>query len=182
MSRGINRAKNNERYLYESAQYSKYCVFISHKYEDLKAAREIAEYIQDSDIDVYLDDNDDGLQEAAENNDSEKIVKCIETALKSSTHILVLVTENTRKSWWVPYETGYAKNGGKNIASLLLKNVDEFPDYLKIETMLTGYESLSEYIKNIYKDMNPYMALFESVSTAASEMHKSELLKYIRRS
>lgn len=180
MSRGINRAKNAQHAIYESVNSSKYCVFISHKYEDLEAAREIAAYIQDSEIDVYLDDNDNGLQEAAENNDSEKIVRCIETALKSSTHILVLITENTRKSWWVPYETGYAKNGGKNIASLLLKNVDEFPDYLKIETMLTGYESLSEYIENIYKDMKSYTTFFESVLTDVSDMHKSKLLKYIR--
>ena len=80
----------------------------------------------------------------------------------------------------MPYETGYAKNGGKNIASLLLKNVDEFPDYLKIETMLTGYESLSGYIKNIYKDMKPYTTFFESVLTDVSDIHKSKLLKYIR--
>lgn len=82
----------------------------------------------------------------------------------------------------MPYETGYTKNGGgKNIASLLLKNVDEFPDYLKIETMLTGYKSLSEYIKDIYKDMNLYTPFLESVFTNASEMHKRELLKYIKK-
>ena len=82
MSRGINRAKNAQHAIYESVNSSKYCVFISHKYEDLEAAREIAAYIQDSEIDVYLDDNDNGLQKAAENNDSEKIVRCIETGLQ----------------------------------------------------------------------------------------------------
>lgn len=181
MSRGINRAKNAQYSIYESVNKSKVCVFISHKYEDMEVAREIAAYIQDLGIDVYLDDNDKGLQEAVKNNDSERIVGCIETALKSSTHILVLIAENTRKSWWVPYEVGYAKKGCKDIASLLLKNVDEFPDYLKIETRLTGYESLSKYIKSIYEDNNPNALLVESVSTNVCDMYKSELLKYIER-
>lgn len=168
--KGMNRAKN--RGLYESTQLSENCIFISHKYEDLAAAKEIASYITDSGIDIYLDDKDSGLLAAVKANDSKKIVDCIENALASSTHILVLVTENTRNSWWVPYEVGYAKNGGTQIASLLLKNVNEFPDYLKIEKTLTGYESFSSYIR----DIRHSHLMFESVSV----QHKEQLLRYIR--
>lgn len=178
MSRGINRAHYSEmQSLYESKKLSEHCIFISHKYEDLDAAREISEYIKDSDIDVYLDDNDDGLQEAVKNNDSEGIVRCIEKALQNSTHILILVTENTRESWWVPYETGYAKCKKKSIASLLLKHVNEFPDYLKIERTLEGYCDLSKYIKSI---KNQYQILFESLLESVPDIvHKGSLLKYI---
>lgn len=174
MSRGINRAKIKDSAMYESKQQHNSCIFISHKYEDLNVAREIAEYIMDFEIDVYLDDSDDGLQKAVENNDSAKIVKCIENALDTSTHILILVTENTRKSWWVPYETGFAKKGQKHIASLLLKNVNEFPDYLKIERTLTGYGDLSEYIRDIADE---YRILLEA--TLASLKHRNALLNYI---
>lgn len=173
MSKGINRAKGSLKY--ESTQLYNECIFISHKYEDLDAARAIASYIMDSDIDVYLDDNDDGLQSAVQSNDSKKIVECIENALTESTHILVLVTKNTRMSWWVPYEVGYAKHGNISIASLLLKNVAEFPDYLKIEKTLTGYNSLEKYIN----DIKGLSVLFEVGHDIIAAGHKPKLLKYI---
>ncbi len=173
MTKGINRAYS----LFESNNLSGHCVFISHKYEDMDAARIISKYIMDSGIDVYLDDNDTGLQKAVNNNDSERIVSCIETGLQNSTHILILVTENTRNSWWVPYETGYAKYGNKSIASLLLKNVYEFPDYLKIETTLDGYSDLSKYIKSI---KNSYQTLLESIlESERDDLYKDILLEYI---
>lgn len=176
MTKGINRAYESNS-LFESNNLSGRCVFISHKYEDMDAARIISEYIMDSGIDVYLDDNDTGLQKAVNNNDSEGIVNCIEKALQNSTHILILVTENTRKSWWVPYETGYAKYANKSIASLLLKDVYEFPDYLKIEKTLEGFNDLSKYIKSI---KNSYQFLFESLlELDYDDLYKDILLKYI---
>ena len=84
-------------------------------------------------MDIYLDLNDEGLQQATREQNVFKIVSHIEKALTTSTNILVLVTEKTKESWWVPYEIGYAKKGKKDIASLLLKNVYDFPDYLEIE-------------------------------------------------
>jgi hypothetical protein len=174
MSKGINRAKKHE--IYENANLLKSCVFISHKYEDLRAAKEIAACIMDAGIDIYLDDNDNGLQSAVKNNNSYRIVECIENALMASTHILVLVTENTRESWWVPYEVGYAKKGTKEIASILMKDVDEFPDYLKIEKTMTGYEGFLDYIN----DIEHLHSIFESVDQWTVDLHKEQLLKYIR--
>ena len=116
MNRGCNLALENNylnRILYESNSEKK-CVFISHKSEDIDTAKNIAELLQNAGLDVYLDVNDNGLQQATRKNDAEAIVKCIEKALACSTHILILVTENTEKSWWVPYETGYAKKSKKN--------------------------------------------------------------------
>lgn len=174
MSMGINRADKANRALFESKEYKNNCVFISHKYDDLEAAREIANFIKKAGVDVYLDDNDSVLQKAVDENNPQKIVNCIEEALMLSTHILILVTENTRSSWWVSYETGYAKKGNKSIASLLLKNVDEFPDFLKIEKTLKGYYDLQSYIDNI--SLNDIY--FESVQFSENT-HKNTLLKYI---
>ena len=106
MSRGRNLALESNylnRTLYESNSEKK-CVFISHKSEDSDTAKNIAELLQNAGLDVYLDVNDNGLQQATRKNDAEAIVKCIEKALACSTHILILVTENTEKSWWVPYD------------------------------------------------------------------------------
>lgn len=171
MTRGINRA--HSRYLLEKYIYQGNCIFISHKYEDLKAAKAVANCIMDYGIDVYLDDQDCELQKAVEAQNSEKIVSCIENGIKESTHILILVTENTRMSWWVPYETGYAKGVNKGIASLLLKSAEAFPDYLKIEKTLKGFNDLINYLRTL---------LFNCSSTTDAglqESHKEALLEYV---
>lgn len=46
--------------------------FLSHKCEDMAAAKEIASYIMDGGIDVYLDDNDSDLKSAVKENNSKK--------------------------------------------------------------------------------------------------------------
>ena len=181
MTKGINRA--HPIGLLESyAHAQSNCIFISHKYEDLDAAREVAEYIMDYGIDVYLDDRDLKLQKAVDANNSEEIVSCIENGLNASTHILVLVTEHTRMSWWVPYETGYAKMGKKEIASLLLKKAEGFPDYLKIEATLNGFEDLTGYLE-AFPALKPLMesTLSQYERTIVQHQHRDALLEYIRR-
>lgn len=180
MAKGINRAY--PRGIFEAYSVSGSCVFISHKYEDLRAAQEVAAYIMDYGIDVYLDDRDLKLKKAVDARNSQGIVACIEGGINSSTHILVMVTENTRKSWWVPYETGYAKKGGKGIASLLLKEADEFPDYLKIETTLRGFGDLTGFL-NTLPILEPIMesSMLDRERIIAQNQHQASLLEYIRR-
>lgn len=182
MTKGINRAYSRAFLESSFAHGKKGCIFISHKYEDLEAAQEVADYITDYGFDVYLDDRDLKLEKAVDTNNSQGIVACIEDGLNTSTHILVLVTDNTRMSWWVPYETGYAKKGDKGIASLLLKKADDFPDYLKIEKTLSGFEDLTAYLETLPK----LAPIVESTipmheRTAVQDQHKYALLKYIRR-
>lgn len=152
MARGINRADPrllNEQ-AFESYGYgNKKCVFISHKSEDKAAAKEIAEYIRDKELDVYLDVFDSGLQQATREGDVAGIVSGIEKALTRSTDILVLITDKTQQSWWVPYEIGYSKKGGRGIASLLLKTAENFPDYLEIERKLRGKADLDGYLSDL---------------------------------
>lgn len=55
MTKGTNRAYLPREFVesyYTHAQRD--CVFISHKYEDLNAACEVAEYIIDYGVDVYF--------------------------------------------------------------------------------------------------------------------------------
>lgn len=152
----INRAKPQYR-RYERVQMfskvkdsSEYCIFISHKSSDLGAAREIGDYIiNNAKIDIYLDDNDKGLVDAVSREDDKMIVKYIEKALDRSTHLLCLISDQTRTSWWVPYEIGIAKANFKNIASLKLKNITDVPSFLKIEAVLMGIKSLNEYLRKI---------------------------------
>lgn len=57
---------------------------------------------------IYLDLYDETLQAADQNNDIETIVKSIQDGLKYSTHLLCVVTEKSKESWWIPYKIGYS--------------------------------------------------------------------------
>lgn len=129
---------------------SKSCIFISHKSDDLEAAKKIGDYILNyANIDIYLDCKDGGLLTAVNNNDDEKIVTSIENGLRESTNLLCLISDKTYTSWWVPYEIGIVKSTEKDIASLKLKNIDDVPSFLKIENVLLGTKSLNQYLKAI---------------------------------
>lgn len=178
---GKNRALLSEekRRVFENCVASKdekgKCVFISHKSSDIDAAQEVAEYLMKNDIDVYLDKLDAGLQKATRDKDSQGIVNSINRALMCSTDILVLVSNQTQTSWWVPYEVGYAKKGNKQIASaLLVGNVDGFPDYLNIERMIKNANDLKNYVLEIKGRGKRYGSLFESANEPV------KLSKYIR--
>ena len=119
---GINRAliRGYGRIIYENKvvqNNSKVCVFISHKSSDMDAAEAVARYLMLNNIDVYLDKKDSDLQKKTKEKDAQGIVDSIEKALKCSTHILILVSDQTKESWWVPYEVGYSKKGKKKICT-----------------------------------------------------------------
>ena len=125
----------------------------------------MAEYLKTNGIDVYLDTLDAGLQKATEENKAQDIVECVHKALKYSTDILVLVSDKTQASWWVPYEVGYAKHAKKLIASAVLNGcVENFPDFLKIEKTIESANEFKEYALEIKGREKEYEALLESVS------------------
>ena len=178
--KGINRAKASypDRVLFESASYNKKCVFISHKSEDKYVAEYVGNLLKNAGVDIYLDSNDIGLQQATREQNASKIVSHIEKALTTSTNILVLITEKTKESWWVPYEIGYAKKGKKDIASLLLKNVNDFPDYLEIEKKLRGLEDLKNYSQKLVTVSSYYE---NASANIIDQQLERNLLNYIRR-
>lgn len=146
----INRANPSIYESYSYKNYDKPCIFISHKSEDKGKAINIGNYIINAyDIDIYLDIYDSGLQIAALNDDHKAIVNHIHKAINYSTHLMCLISDMTSTSWWVPYEIGYAKKSNREISSLKLKNINDVPSFLKIETVLMGTKSLNEYLKKI---------------------------------
>lgn len=158
---GINRARqiSNESYKfsksYASAQPEKPCIFLSHISIDKDAAIQIGDYINKySDIDVYLDIYDEALQIAVAENDAAKITQNIERGITASTHVMCLISEKTRNSWWVPYELGFGKKSSKPLSSLKLKNTRDMPAYLEISKIIKGTKSLNEYLESIENSFN----------------------------
>jgi hypothetical protein len=185
--RGINRAEIKDSL--DSELFEKCikehdgrgtCVFISHRSTDKKEALEIANFFQDCGIDVYIDVKDQGLQVATQKDDPELIVKHIQDGLSLSTHVLVLISDNTRLSWWVPYEIGYGAKGNKKIASMLLENkeVDGFPDYLKIEKEICSVDDFIKFLLEVKRSSSPYGDLFENNNVKLPDV--SAVRRYIK--
>lgn len=153
------------------------CVFISHKKEDENAAITIGQYLTDIvDINIYLDIKDCTLQEAVSTENDAKIVNSIQKGLDVSSHLLCLISDKTKLSWWVPYEIGYATKAGIDIASLQLKTVDDIPSYLKTNNVITSIDDFNKYIKHVL----PYNGLFSDFTSDNTDSSTSTLLKYIR--
>ena len=129
-------------YIYEPV------IFLSHISEDKKAVKEIGDYILSLGIDIYLDIKDEGLQDAIKKGNDRLITKYIEKGIKTSTHLLAVVSEDTKKSWWVPYEIGYGKGRVEDISVLKLKDC-LLPSYLNIATIFGSIEELDLYANKI---------------------------------
>jgi hypothetical protein len=173
---GINRALRHRAIATECfSEEKKPCVFLSHLSANKKAVEAVGEYIRkEGDIDIYLDKEDFDLQLANFEDDHEAITGCIERGISNSTHILCCVTEKTVKSWWVPYEIGYAKKSSKDIATLKLQKGEIYlPSFLNIGKIIFGIESLNNYITNI--KTQPY----KSVSNLSQESLQEGLIYHL---
>lgn len=170
MVKGYNKANHLEKltWLVEKMQNSSInsrpCVFLSHKKEDKPSCRKIAEYLSNAEIDYFLDENDDELQQAVRTGNPTLITERIKEGIRESTHMLVVVSEKTYKSQWVPFEVGYGhsaiidkglvkdKREDKiKLSILTLKDIAEaeLPTFMQVGNILRGTKSLNEYISKV---------------------------------
>ena len=164
---GFNKGNVYENFLWaidkEPTVKTRPCVFISHKREDKDACIIIGNYIKNAGIDYYLDIEDNNLQSASNSNDPIKITESIKEGIKNSSHMLVVVSEKTYKSLWVPFEVGYGhasildqdklniESNKIKLSVLTLKDIAEasLPDYLQVGYIIKGTKSLNTYINKI---------------------------------
>ncbi|WP_034886198.1 toll/interleukin-1 receptor domain-containing protein [Gillisia sp. JM1] len=167
MVKGLNKAETLDKlfWLIESNNVKERpCVFLSHKKEDKNECRKIAEYLKEAEIDYYLDELDEDLQQAAAQGNPELITESIKKGIRESTHMLVVVSEKTYRSEWVPFEIGYGhsaildkgleegiKDNKIKLSVLTLKDISEktLPDYLQVAYIIRGTKSLNDYISKI---------------------------------
>ena len=169
-SKGINKANvfNLLNELSTKSVEKQPCVFLSHKKEDKPACKKIAEYLSNASIDYYLDEEDADLQQAVSVTDPIKITEAIKQGIKNSTHMLVVISEKTYRSLWVPFEVGYGQaaiidsqtNTDKlKLSVLTLKDISEktLPDFLQIAYIIKGTKSLNDYISKISNKLEKSM-------------------------
>lgn len=141
---------------HESIQFSKTasagpCVFVSHRKADKAEARELATALMEAGATIYFDEDDECLGNASEEADPARVVRCIDAGLKRCSHLLGLITPQTRGSWWVPYEIGATRAHGKGCAFLVHKTVDVVPAYVAVAEVLPDQAALKKWVPTLTK-------------------------------
>ncbi len=115
-------------------------VFISHKKEDGATAHEIYDEFRRLGVNSYLDLLDSNLTGGKE------LTEHIKEQLNKCTDIIVVMSEQTKKSWWVPFEIGMSAQVDMPTASFLKSNV-ELPDYLLYWPRLKYISDIDTYVR-----------------------------------
>lgn len=115
-------------------------VFISHKNTDQYIARRVLEVLKSQGVDAYLDLLDNTVVYKGE-----LLTKHIKSKINECTDILVVMSEETRYSWWVPFEIGMATQKDLPTVSYLQSGV-ELPDYLAYWPRLKNETDLLQYV------------------------------------
>ena len=115
-------------------------VFISHKQEDSLYAKFVKRQLDLLNVDSYLDVLDTTI-----NGGGEALTDHIKDQLNSCTDIIVVMSEATKYSWWVPFEIGMAAQIDMPTATYLASSVS-LPDYLTYWPRLKSVSDVATYV------------------------------------
>ena len=115
-------------------------VFISHKNEDALAAQKISLVLKLSGVDSYLD-----LLDISVVASGKALTDHIKKELNDCTDIIVVMSERTRYSQWVPFEIGMSAQIDMPTASYLQDGV-ELPSFLSYWPRLKTANDVELYV------------------------------------
>ena len=135
-------------------------VFISHKQEDSLTARFVKSELLKYSVDAYLD-----LLDPEMGDDAKKLTEHLKKQMNKCSDLLVVMSTETQKSWWVPFEIGMAAH--KDLPTVTyLKEFVKIPGYLSFWPYLKDDSEIEVYARNVKRRFSEILQ--ESV-TAASE-------------
>ncbi|ACL22657.1 Domain of unknown function DUF1863 [Desulfitobacterium hafniense DCB-2] len=115
-------------------------VFISHKNEDSAQAVVLQNAFAKNGVTSYLDVLDSSI-----NSGGKALTDHIKENLNTCTDIIVIMTENTKYSWWVPFEIGMSAQVDLPTASFLKSDV-VLPSYLSYWPRLKTTADVDKYV------------------------------------
>lgn len=142
-------------------------VFISHRTADDGIARAVRDRLSNvHGITCYLDDLD---KEAGYANQSNRVTALIVRRLNDCTNLLALVTQNTRGSWWVPFEVGVARQAPRIITSYTNLAQGELPEFLTEWPVLRGENAIDTFARYYKQQVAIVKRAFVDKTSLASE-------------
>ena len=136
--------------------------FISHKQQDALIAERIALWLKTAGVEYYLD-----LLDPSISGNGEELTKHLKDALKKCTDIIVVISEKTRYSWWVPFEVGMAARTDMPTVTFLQEEVD-LPGFLEYWPRLKKLDDLDAYLRVRRKTHEQMIQLYGSYAVASS--------------
>lgn len=138
-------------------------VFISHQQKDAVAARMVYDVLRKNGVDAYLDLLDSGLM-----SNGQRLTEHIMSKISESTDLIAVVSDNTKESWWVPFEIGVATDKPRPIATYICGWVS-LPEYLDFWPQLRKPSDIVTYVQNrqsfAYSSLDNTRILLESIGT-----------------
>lgn len=138
-------------------------VFISHKDADSLQALLLKRAFENEGVSAYLDVLDSSI-----NGGGKTLTEHIKGQLNQCTDIIVLMSEETKYSWWVPFEIGMSAQIDMPTASYLKENV-VLPSYLSYWPRLKTINDVSTYVsvrKKTERTLNEQYSNFELSSVS----------------
>lgn len=114
-------------------------VFLSHKSEDGRLANSLAERLKLNGLEVLSDEIDPQLEA-----DGPELARYVHDALGESTQVLMMLTDRTMASWWVPLEIGAACERHKFITTFVATKAS-LPTYAKQWPHIRGEQDINAY-------------------------------------
>ncbi len=112
-------------------------VFLSYRHTDKATAWELAYYLDELGRRVFIDVHDHTLSPGQGDLDG-----ALMTAIDNSNAMIIVVSDETQSSWWVPWEVGVSTPSGKAKALYKPRAYRPLPDYLeKLKTLWTPEEA-----------------------------------------
>lgn len=139
-------------------------VFISHRHSDTTQALSISSYLKEHGIRTYLDVLD------PESQTTDNITAVITKNIASCTHLIAVMSHDTAKSWWVPFEIGEATITNRRIASYRI-GYSQLPEYLEHWPQMHSMKHLDLFISAYKqeKQVSTERKMFESLGTVQTD-------------
>jgi hypothetical protein len=140
-------------------------VFISHKQEDAYTANCIANELKALQVSYYLD-----LIDYRVTNSGKELTDHIKHNLNNCTDIIVVMSQNTKYSQWVPFEVGMSAQIDMPTATYLQGTVD-LPEFLEYWPRLKHPNDIQKYVvaRNDVQQEYRSKYLYESVGEQKSQ-------------
>lgn len=146
-------------------------IFISHKLQDSATANLIAKELKEIKVDYYLDVLDNSITE-----NGKELTNHIRANLNKCTDIIVVMSNITKFSQWVPFEVGMAAQNDMPTATFLKEDVS-LPDYLQYWPRLKKSTDIREYVSARNDVEREYHAIYEFASQQRKTEHFYDVLK-----